>query len=184
MLLLQSNGDFTPLPSPFIRTGGPGLINDWARACTERRVASWQAGSRAGGPVLFSEMCGFVGGTEAIFQLRRHWFTVRPERLGQKSWLKRANRNRGVCVCARAPCLKPAAIQGNITPSPKVFIHLHQPARHAMCTCYCYLYDLIKARQAILAGSGSEALSAFPFLMVPAWPCQEGCMCRWMQMAL
>lgn len=28
MLLLQSNGDCTPLPSPFIRTRGPGLIND------------------------------------------------------------------------------------------------------------------------------------------------------------
>ncbi len=61
MLLLLSNGDCTPLPSPFIPTRGSGLINDWARACTERRAASRQAGSRAGRLVLFSAtlcVCG------------------------------------------------------------------------------------------------------------------------------
>lgn len=46
------------------------------------------------------------------------------------------------------------------------------------------IFDLIEARQAVLVGSGSEALLALLSLMGLVWPCQEGCVCRWMQMAL
>ena len=71
-----------------------------------------------------------------------------------------------VCVCARQ--LSPSVIQH------KILLNAHAIA----------IFDLIVARQAVLVGSGSEALLALLSLMGLVWPCQEGCVCRWMQMAL
>lgn len=88
MLPQQPNGDCTPLPGPFIPTRGPGLINDWSRACTVRRAVNRQRGSRgrkAAFILSYCLLCVCVGGTEAIFQLRRHCFTFGRERLGRKA---------------------------------------------------------------------------------------------------
>lgn len=112
MLLLYSNGDCTSLPSPFICTRGAGLINDWARAWTERRAVSRQEGwfyFQRLCICVFARMCVcvWVGGTEAIFRLKRHWFTFWPERLGRKAgWrmMVGVNRNWGVYAFSAEPC--------------------------------------------------------------------------------
>ena len=183
MLLLQSDGDCTPLPSSFIRTRGPGLINDWARACTERRAASRQARSRAGKLVFILRivLCVCVcGRNRGHFPAEETLVYVLAREAVQESWLKnREGKQKWRCVwfCVE-PCWYPLQ---NTQESQRCVSASLRP--RVSSTCYCHLYDLIKARQAILASPGAEAFLALLTLMGPAWPCQEGCVCRWMQMA-
>lgn len=182
MLLLQSDGDCAPLPSPFICTRGPGLINDWARACTERRAASRQAGSRAGRLVLFSatlcmSLCGWNRGH---FPAEETLVYVSARETVQKSWLKNdEGKQKWRCVYTS---VEPRCYPVQNSPESQRCV-LASPQTVCQLTCYCNLYDLIKAKQAEFAGSGDGALPALLSLMGPAWPCQEGCVCRWMQMA-
>lgn len=56
---------------------------------------------------LHACVCVCVGGTEAIFRLKRHWFTFWPERLGRKAgWrmMVGVNRNWGVYAFSAEPC--------------------------------------------------------------------------------
>lgn len=56
--------------------------------------------------------------------------------------------------------------------------------RHGRCTDAYAGFMTSSRYDNVLEGSGDEALPALLFLMGSALPCQEGCVCQWMQMAL
>lgn len=98
----------------------------------------------------------------------------------QKSWLKNdEGKQKWRCVYTS---VEPRCYPVQNSPESQRCV-LASPQTVCQLTCYCNLYDLIKAKQAEFAGSGDGALPALLSLMGPAWPCQEGCVCRWMQMA-
>lgn len=56
--------------------------------------------------------------------------------------------------------------------------------RHGRCTDAYAVFMTSSRYDNVLVGPDDEALPALLILMGSALPCQKGCVCQWMQMAL